>query len=51
TILRYSPNQKDIFTVKFEGEMAPVELLLITEKLKSIKEDAKWVLTSEPILD
>jgi hypothetical protein len=51
TILRYSPNQKDIFTVKFEGEMAPVELLLITEKLKSIKEDAKWILTSEPILN
>lgn len=51
TILSYSLNQKDTFTVRFEGEEAPVELMQITERLKGIKENTKWIKTSDPILD
>jgi len=49
TVIQYCNNQRDTFTVRFEGERAPLQLLLITERLKSIKGAAKWELKSEPI--
>jgi hypothetical protein len=49
TVIQYSTNQRDTFTVRFEGERAPLQLLWITERLKSIKGAAKWKLKSEPI--
>lgn len=48
TIIQYSNNQRDTFTVRFEGKRAPLQLLLIAEGLKSIKGAAKWKLKSEP---
>lgn len=46
TVIQYSTNQRDTFTVRFEGERAPLQLLLISERLKSIKGAAKWKLKS-----
>jgi hypothetical protein len=49
TVIQYSTGKNDTCTVRFEGKRAPIELLLITERLKSIKEAAKWKLKSESI--
>jgi len=49
TVIQYSTNQRDTFTVRFQGERAPLQLLWITERLKSIKGAVKWKLKSESI--
>ena len=51
TVLRYSSNQKDTFTVRFENQKAPAELLLIAEKLKNVQQDTDWKRVSKSALD